>query len=85
MAGNAKILIEKHRIGRADDVIMLASGEKIVPIAQESFLSTRPMIRGAIMFGRERSEPGVLLEPAPEQYFNPEDSKKLADFRNQVW
>ncbi|TCD69319.1 putative NRPS-like protein biosynthetic cluster [Steccherinum ochraceum] len=74
-----------HVIGRVDDVIILGSGEKIVPLAQESFLSTRPMLQGAVMFGRGRHEPGVLLEPTPEHAFDPADLVRLAQFRNQVW
>ncbi|KAH8088908.1 putative aminoadipate reductase [Cristinia sonorae] len=72
-------------IGRGDDVITLSSGEKIVPPAQENFLITHPMIQGAVMFGRARNEPGVLLEPRPQFAFDPADESKLIEFRNQVW
>lgn len=67
-------------------MITLSSGEKIVPLAQENFLSTRSFIQGAVMFGRGRNEPGVLLEPRPEcATFEPGDMQKLAEFRNLVW
>ncbi|KAH8103378.1 hypothetical protein BXZ70DRAFT_1055180, partial [Cristinia sonorae] len=72
-------------IGRIDDVIMLASGEKIVPLDQENYLYTRPMLQGAVMFGRARNEPGVLLEPSPDYSFDPNDQVKLEEFRNKVW
>lgn len=72
-------------VGRVDDVITLGSGEKIVPLAQENFLATRPTVQGAIMFGRGKSEPGILLEPTPEHAFDPKDAKRLVEYRNNIW
>lgn len=66
-------------------MIILGSGEKIVPLAQENFLSSRLIIQGAVMFGRGKSEPGVILEPTPEFAFDPVDETKLAEYRNIVW
>ncbi|THH28219.1 hypothetical protein EUX98_g5965 [Antrodiella citrinella] len=72
-------------VGRIDDVIVLGSAEKIVPLAQENYLQSLPFISGAIMFGRGRIQPGVLLEPKPDYAFDPKDTEALAKFRNQVW
>ncbi|KAJ7641940.1 male sterility protein-domain-containing protein, partial [Roridomyces roridus] len=44
-----------------------------------------PYIRGAIMFGRERNQIGVLIEPHPQQKVDPSDEKQLAEFRNLIW
>ncbi|TCD65346.1 putative NRPS-like protein biosynthetic cluster [Steccherinum ochraceum] len=72
-------------IGRTDDVITLSTAEKVVPIPQEGYLHTAPLIAGAVMFGRGRSQPGVLIEPKPEYAIDPKDSKAVAEFRNKVW
>ena len=74
-----------YSIGRLDDVIVLSSGEKLVPVAQENFLSARPLIKGAVMFGRGQNEPGLLLEPTLEAAFDPKDEEKLIKYRNAVW
>ncbi|PCH35038.1 acetyl-CoA synthetase-like protein, partial [Wolfiporia cocos MD-104 SS10] len=39
-------------VGRADDVIVLGSGEKTVPILQENHIGVHPWVAGAVMFGR---------------------------------
>lgn len=43
------------------------------------------MVIGAVMFGRGRSQPGVLIEPKPEYAIDPKDSNALAQFRNKIW
>ena len=47
---------------RSDDIIVLLNGEKYNPITFESQLSEHPDISGALVFGTQRSESGVLLE-----------------------
>lgn len=37
------------------------------------------------MFGREQEQAGVLVETAPDQTFDPSDTKALAEFRNKLW
>lgn len=37
------------------------------------------------MFGREREQAGLLVEPHPEYAVDPTDEKALADFRNKIW
>ncbi|KZT27278.1 acetyl-CoA synthetase-like protein, partial [Neolentinus lepideus HHB14362 ss-1] len=86
-------LFEKHPvkeglwkiIGRVDDVITLASGEKTVPAPMESKILSSPLVVGAIMFGRGRNQVGVLIEPRQEHLMNTDDPASLADFRNQIW
>ncbi|KAJ3555779.1 hypothetical protein NM688_g2383 [Phlebia brevispora] len=72
-------------IGRTDDVIILSSGEKIVPIPQESHIGTNPMVKGVLIFGRGREQAGVLIEPAPEYAVDPDDEDALTEFRNKIW
>ncbi|KAI0345580.1 acetyl-CoA synthetase-like protein [Trametopsis cervina] len=71
--------------GRADDVIVLKTAEKIVPLAQEGHVLSSPLVKGAIMFGRGRDEAGILIEPKEEYQFDPTDEQALVDFRNKIW
>ncbi|KAJ7099035.1 putative aminoadipate reductase [Mycena crocata] len=88
-----KDLFERHPtkhdlykiVGRLDDVLIMANGEKTVPGPMEDIMNASPNIAGAIMFGRERNEIGVLLEPHPRHKVDPKDEKQLAQFRNLVW
>ncbi|THG99107.1 hypothetical protein EW026_g3199 [Hermanssonia centrifuga] len=72
-------------VGRKDDVLVLSTGEKIVPLHQEEQITANPMIMGALMFGREREQAGILIEPNPEFAIDPTDEAALAAFRNKIW
>ena len=74
-----------NSVGRADDVIMLASGEKTVPAPMEGIISSGPFVQGALMFGRERNQVGVLVEPRPEHVVDIQDDNAIAEFRNKIW
>ncbi|KII90242.1 hypothetical protein PLICRDRAFT_40443 [Plicaturopsis crispa FD-325 SS-3] len=86
-------LFEKHPeheglyriVGRLDDVIILASGEKTVPGPMEVIMRSSPLIKDAMMFGRERAQVGVLVEPHDDHKFDPKDEEALAAFRNAIW
>jgi long-subunit acyl-CoA synthetase (AMP-forming) len=68
-----------------DDVIILATGEKIVPGPTEGTLLAHPAVQGVIMFGRERNQAGLLVEPAEHRVFDPADENALIAFRNEIW
>lgn len=54
-----------------------------MPIPQEGHIGGDPLVSGCVMFGREREQPGLIIEPkAP---FDPADSAALVDFRNKIW
>ncbi|KAF8129526.1 acetyl-CoA synthetase-like protein [Boletus edulis] len=72
-------------VGRADDVIILASGEKTVPAPMEGVIGSSSLVQGVVMFGRERNQVGVLIEPRPEHALDVNDEKAVAEFRNQIW
>ena len=74
-----------YSVGRADDVIMLASGEKTVPAPMESIIGSSSLVQGVIMFGRERNQVGILIEPSPGHAIDANDEKAVAEFRNQIW
>ncbi|KIJ58231.1 hypothetical protein HYDPIDRAFT_34379 [Hydnomerulius pinastri MD-312] len=72
-------------VGRTDDVITLASGEKTVPAPMESIIGSSPLLQGAVMFGRERNQVGILIEPRSEFAVDTENEKSVAEFRNRIW
>ncbi|KIP12187.1 hypothetical protein PHLGIDRAFT_62555 [Phlebiopsis gigantea 11061_1 CR5-6] len=72
-------------VARKDDVITLSTGEKIVPIAQESRINASPLVSGCVMFGREQEQAGLLVEVAAEHSFEAGDEAALASFRNKIW
>ncbi|KAJ3528253.1 hypothetical protein NM688_g8022 [Phlebia brevispora] len=71
--------------GRKDDVIVLGSGEKIVPIPQEGHITASDMVAGAVMFGRGRNQCGVLIEPHAHYAIDPENEAAAIEFRNKIW
>lgn len=44
-----------------------------------------PLIHGAVMFGRTRLQPGILLEPSPAHHIDTENVDDVEKFRNAVW
>ncbi|KIY70429.1 NRPS-like enzyme [Cylindrobasidium torrendii FP15055 ss-10] len=71
--------------GRYDEQIMHSSGEKTNPVPIEAILCKNERIRGAIMFGRGKFQPGVLVIPAEGYKFDPDDEQALKDFRSNIW
>ncbi|KAI0350525.1 acetyl-CoA synthetase-like protein [Trametes cingulata] len=69
--------------GRADDQIMLSTGEKTNPVPMEAILLQHPDIHAAIIFGRGRLQNGVIIQP--KEPFDPADEAKLERFRNEIW
>lgn len=51
----------------------------------EGILNGDLHIKSAVVFGRGRFNPGVIIDPVPEFAFDPEDQERLAEFRNLVW
>ncbi|KAF7341016.1 Acetyl-CoA synthetase-like protein [Mycena sanguinolenta] len=90
---STKDLFERHPtkpdlykiVGRLDDVIIMANGEKTVPGPVEDVLLASPFITGAVMFGRERSQVGVLIEPNHKYQVDPTDERQLVEYRNLIW
>ena len=61
------------------------TGEKIVPTPQEGYITSSPLVYGCVMFGREREQPGILIEPQPEHAVDLDDEAALVAFRNKIW
>ncbi|KAH8088917.1 hypothetical protein BXZ70DRAFT_954747 [Cristinia sonorae] len=72
-------------VGRADDVMVLRTGEKLVPLPQEDRLNSVPIVSSAIMFGRGQDQPGILIELIPAHAIDPEDEAAVIALRNELW
>lgn len=92
-AFDTKDLVELHpsnpklwkAYGRADDQIMHSTGEKTNPGPIEAALLGDKRISGAVMFGRGKFQPGVLVQPSAEFAFDPKDMKRLIEYRSLIW
>ncbi|KAL4792591.1 putative NRPS-like enzyme [Aspergillus venezuelensis] len=51
-------------LGRSDDLIRLATGEKVRPTIVESMLAQSEIVKAAVAFGDDQFEIGVLVESA---------------------
>ncbi|KAG2103392.1 putative aminoadipate reductase [Suillus discolor] len=71
--------------GRKDDVLMLSSGEKVIPAPMECIIGTNPHVNGVVIFGRGRSQVGALIEPRPGHEIDVKDEAQVSAFRNRVW
>lgn len=65
-------------LGRNDDILVLATGEKVLPHPLERALEHHPSVRHAIAFGNGQFEIGILIDPVDE-CANPED------FVEEIW
>lgn len=52
--------------GRKDDVIVLNNGEKIVPVLMEATLISDPLVKGAMVVGKGKFQPAVIIDLAAE-------------------
>lgn len=70
-----------NSVGRSDDLIVLATGEKVLPQILETSLVESGLVKSAIAFGDRQFEIGVIVEPlAPVN--TPEDERTV---REAVW
>ncbi|KAK7419763.1 hypothetical protein QQX98_003135 [Neonectria punicea] len=67
-------------VGRDDDVIVLATGEKADPLILETMLSDAPLVKSAIAFGENRFNLGVIVEPA-----SPIADGEEPTFKESIW
>ncbi len=63
----------------------LTLGEKIVPIPQERYIASHPLVTDAVMFGRAKPQAGILIDPIPEYAINPKDEAAVAKFIDEMW
>lgn len=55
---------EVRILGRRDDLIVLATGEKVLPLALEESISQCPLVKIVLAFGDGRFELGIMIEPS---------------------
>ncbi|KXH44028.1 hypothetical protein CSIM01_12181 [Colletotrichum simmondsii] len=66
--------------GRKDDLICLATGEKVRPTILESLLRQHEDVRDATAFGEGQFELGVIVEPV-----RPVGPSEVANFKASIW
>lgn len=69
--------------GRADDLIVLATGEKIRPTLLESTVSENPLVKAALAFGEGRFQLGLIVEAAA--HVDLPDAHSVSDYVSQIW
>ncbi|KAJ6591051.1 hypothetical protein DFH09DRAFT_891898, partial [Mycena vulgaris] len=72
-------------VGRIDDVIVHTSGEKTVPAPMEDIVTSSPYVAGAVMFGTERVQAGILIETISSLQIDVQNASQLAELRNKIW
>lgn len=71
--------------GRADDLIVLATGEKVRPNLLEQRVAEHPLVRGALAFGDGRFQLGLIVEAAPHVPLDTADENAVRDYVDRVW
>ncbi|KAK5991526.1 Non-canonical non-ribosomal peptide synthetase ascB [Cladobotryum mycophilum] len=67
-------------VGRDDDVIVLATGEKANPLILETMLTEAPILKSGIAFGENQFNLGVIVEPA-----EPVSPEEEGAFKEKIW
>ena len=70
-----------HR-GRADDVIVYVTGEKMNPVNAESTIATHSDVQAALIAGTGRFQSTLLIEPAESTSMSKQEK---AEFIERVW
>lgn len=71
-------------VGRVDDQIVLSNGEKTNPVPMESEIIKCPLVRAVVIFGRERTQTGVLIELEDSQ-LDPALDLNFEDVISKIW
>lgn len=72
-------------LGRADDLIVLANGEKIRTTGLEATVASDPKVTDAIAFGEGRDHLGLIVEAAPEVELDCSNTVQTESFRESIW
>lgn len=67
--------------GRADNIIVFSTGEKLNPVTIEDTLAGHPALKGALVCGQDRFQPALILEPAK----NPKNEAEKEALIEEVW
>jgi acyl-CoA synthetase (AMP-forming)/AMP-acid ligase II/nucleoside-diphosphate-sugar epimerase len=69
-----------NAIGRNDDLIVLSSGEKVLPNLMENFITESKLVKVAIVFGQNQFQVGLLIQPSSVVLPHERDA-----FRDAIW
>ncbi|KAJ7035832.1 acetyl-CoA synthetase-like protein [Mycena alexandri] len=69
-------------VSRTDDVIVLSSGEKAVPGPAEDIICSSPAVSICMMFGRERHQVGLIVQPS--QPLDSSDEAAILAFKQSI-
>lgn len=72
-------------LGRADDLVVLANGEKVRPTLLEETVSNDSRIKDAIVFGESRDHLGIIVEAAAEFALDISNKGAVASFIDEIW
>ncbi|KAL2793016.1 hypothetical protein BJX66DRAFT_339232 [Aspergillus keveii] len=70
-----------NAVGRNDDTIVLATGEKVQPQLLEAALCEDPLVKAAVVFGENQFEIGVLVQPVRELV----GGGGVEEFKKSIW
>ncbi|KAF7789287.1 hypothetical protein EIP86_000228 [Pleurotus ostreatoroseus] len=71
--------------GRADDLIVLATGEKVRPTALEAAVSEHPLVKAALAFGDKKFQLGLLVEAAPHVELDISNKLSVEAYVQKIW
>lgn len=71
--------------GRADDLVVLATGEKVRPAGLEAAVAEDAAVRGALAFGDGRFQLGLLVETAPHINLDVHDPAQVEAYVDALW
>ncbi|KAL2812958.1 hypothetical protein BJX63DRAFT_432247 [Aspergillus granulosus] len=69
-----------NAVGRNDDTIVLATGEKVQPQLLEAALCECDLVRAAVVFGEHQFEIGVIVQPVQEL-----EPDEYEGFKQRLW
>ncbi|KAK5628286.1 hypothetical protein RRF57_004001 [Xylaria bambusicola] len=72
-------------LGRSDDLIVLANGEKVMPQILERSLGQLAGVQAALAFGEGRFEIGVLIEPSQQQLQDDNMDTLRQNLMDSIW
>ncbi|KDQ12505.1 hypothetical protein BOTBODRAFT_176443 [Botryobasidium botryosum FD-172 SS1] len=72
-------------LGRADDLVVLATGEKVRPRLLESHVSEHPLVKDALAIGDGRFQLGLIVEAAESVELDPTDPAAVSAYIDSIW
>ncbi|KAL7629881.1 hypothetical protein AAE478_001404 [Parahypoxylon ruwenzoriense] len=67
--------------GRSDNIIVFSSGEKLNPVTIEEIVVDHPQVKGALVVGSNRFQPGLVVEPVT----NPDNDEEAERLLGDIW